>query len=76
MKKAAAENMVAGTAIYRHREWRGLRDTVYDFGKWAQLWVILIRWALSHPAQNVRAVLRYRWMFSYLTVPSFFDRSA
>ena len=74
MKKGAAENMEPGTGIYRHREWRGLRDTAYDFGQWAQLWTILIRWALAHPAQNVRAVLRYRWMFSYLAVPSFFDR--
>ena len=74
MKQGAASNMESGTAIYRHREWRGLRDTAYDFTKWAQLWVILIRWALAHPAQNVKAVLRYRWMFSYLCVPSFFDR--
>ena len=74
MKQGAASNMESGTAIYRRREWRGLRDTAYDFTKWAQLWVILIRWALAHPAQNVKAVLRYRWMFSYLCVPSFFDR--
>ena len=74
MKKGAAANLEPETAIYRHREWRGLRDTAYDFGKWAQLWAILIRWALAHPAQNVKAVLRYRWMFAYLAVPSFFDR--
>lgn len=76
MKQGAASNMESGTAIYRHREWRGLRDTAYDFTKWAQLWVILIRWALAHPAQNVKAVLRYRWMFSYLCVPSFLTGSA
>ena len=63
MRKGAAENMEPGTGIYLHREWRGLRDTAYDFGSWAKLWAVLIRWALSHPAQNVKAVLRYRWMF-------------
>ena len=56
------------------REWRGIRDTAYDYGKWMQLWGILIRWAVRHPVQNVRAVMRYRWMFTYLTVPAFFDR--
>ena len=74
MKKGAAQNMEPGTGIFRHREWRGMRDTVYDFGQWTVLWMILIRWALAHPAQNIRAVLRYRWMFPYLAVPAFFDR--
>ena len=31
MKQGAASNMESGTAIYRRREWRGLRDTAYDF---------------------------------------------
>ncbi len=72
--KGAADNMAPGTAIYRHREWRGLQDTAYDYAKWAELWAILIRWMLTHPAQNVRAIFRYRWMFTYLATPSFFDR--
>ena len=74
MKKGAADNLIKGTAIERHREWRGLRDTTYDYLQWCRLWGILIKWAASHPVQNVKAVFRYRWMFSYLTVPSFFDR--
>ena len=74
MKKGAADNIKAGTGIYRHREWRGFRDTVYDYAKWAQLWGILFSWALRNPVQNVKALFRYRWMFSYLTAPAFFDR--
>ena len=74
MKKGAAENLIKGTAIARHREWRGWRDTVYDYGQWCRLWGILIKWLFSHLIQNVKAIFRYRWMFSYLTVPSFFDR--
>ena len=62
------------TGIARHRQWRGLKDTLYDYGQWLKLWGILIKWALRHPVLNVRAVFRYRWMLSYLTVPSFFDR--
>lgn len=74
MKKGTADNMEKGTAIYRHREWRGLCDTAYDYVKWVELWGILIKWALGHPVQNARALFRYRWMFSYLTAPGFFDR--
>ena len=51
-KKGAAANMEPSTGIFRHREWRGLRDTAYDFGKWAQLWGILIAWALAHPRET------------------------
>ena len=74
MRRGAALNLRKGTAIARHREWRGWRDTIYDFGQWCRLWGILIRWMFSHLRQNLKAIFRYRWMFSYLTVPSFFDR--
>lgn len=75
-RKGAADDLEAGTAIYRHREWRGLKDTAYDYCKWAQLWAILIRWAMAHPVQNVRAILRYRWMYPYLGTPAFLTGSA
>lgn len=74
MKKGAAANLKSVTAISKHREWRGFKDTVYDYGQWCILWGTLIKWLFSHLIQNVRAIFRYRWMFSYLTVPSFFDR--
>ena len=72
--KGVADRYEEGTAIEKHREWKGLIDTAYDYAQWCRLWGILIKWAGSHPVQNVNAVWRYRWMFSYLTVPSFFDR--
>ena len=62
------------TAIMKHREWRGLQDTLVDYGYWLQLWGILLKWVLRHPITNVKAIFRYRWMLNYLTVPSFFDR--
>lgn len=62
------------TAIYKHREWRGLKDTWVDYCQWARLWGLLIRWLFAHPIQNIKAIFRYRWMYTYLTVPSFFDR--
>ena len=74
MKKGKADLLRKDTGILKHREWRGIRDTVYDYSQWCRLWGILIKWAASHPVQNVKAVMRYRWMFSYITVAAFFDR--
>ena len=74
MTRGVAENLQKGTAIYKHREWRGFKDTVYDYCQWCRLWGTLIKFVFSHLIQNVKAIFRYRWMFSYLTVPSFFDR--
>jgi len=62
------------TAILKHRQWRGLKDTWYDYTQWCKLWGILLKWAVSHPVQNVKAIFRYRWMYVYLTVPAFYDR--
>ena len=73
-QKGIADNYKPKTCIYKHREWRGLKDTLYDFGQWLKLWGILIGWVLSHPIQNVKALFRYRWMYTYLTVAAFFDR--
>lgn len=63
------------TGIYKHREWRGPVDTLYDYVKWLELWGILGKWLLKHPVTNVSALLRYRWMAAYLTTPSFFDHN-
>ena len=62
------------TGIYKHREWRGVEDTLYDYSKWLELWGILLKWALGHPVTNVKAIFRYRWMVTYLATPSFYDR--
>jgi len=74
MSKNSANRFKEGSGIAKHREWRGFKDTAYDFGQWCKLWGVLIKWACGHLRQNVKAIFRYRWMYSYLTVPSFFDR--
>jgi len=74
MAKGQGKLYLDKTAIWKHREWRGLEDTCYDFSQWCSLWGKLLVWAMSHPEQNVKAIFRYRWMFNYLTVPSFFAR--
>ena len=51
--KGAASNLADKTAIQKHREWRGGRDTAYDYLQRCRLWGILIKWAAAHPVQNV-----------------------
>lgn len=57
-----------------HREWKGFKDTLYDFGRWLKCYGF-IGWTLGgHPILLVRSMLRYRWMLSYLTAANMIDR--
>ncbi len=61
-----------GKKARRRREWRGVRDTMYDYAQWLRIWGVLLRFAAK--PNNVKAFFRYRWMLNYLVVPDFFDR--
>ena len=78
MKKKMPRNMgdtyMDKTGIRRHREWRGARDTLIDYGWWCVMWKDMAGMVLKAPAQVVKAIFRYRWMFTYLTLPAFIDR--
>ena len=62
------------TALLKHREWRGFKDTMYDYYRWLVNWKDIIKMALKAPVSTVKGIWRYRWMASYLTAPSFIDR--
>ena len=62
------------TAILKHREWRGLKDTMYDYYRWLVTWKDMIKMVLKAPISTVKGLWRYRWMASYLSAPSFVDR--
>ena len=62
------------TGVRKRREWRGLKDTLCDYGYWCIMWKDMIGLVLSAPVQVVKGLLRYRWMFTYLTYSSFLDR--
>lgn len=55
-----------------HREWRGFKDTWYDYTRWLFLWKTMIKFML-HP-QNLKGFFRYRWMVNYLATLDFLDR--
>lgn len=59
---------------FRAREWRGVRDTFYDFFRWLYLYGFMAAKLGCHPILMVKAMLRYRWMVSYLTASHMVDR--
>ena len=62
------------TGLYKHREWRGIKDTLVDYGWWCVMWKDMIKFVLQSPLQVVKGIFRYRWMLTYLTLPQFIDR--
>lgn len=62
------------TGILKHREWRGLRDTAYDYYRWLRTWGAIIVMALKAPVSTVKGIWNYRWMASYLSAPAWVDR--
>ena len=62
------------TGILKHREWRGLKDTMYDYYRWLITWKDMIVMVLKAPVSTVKGLWNYRWMCSYLTVPAWIDR--
>ena len=56
----------------RRREWRGLKDTWYDYVRWLGYWKTLITFIIK--PNNMKGFFRYRWMINYLALPDFMDR--
>ena len=59
--------------VRRRREWRGFRDTFYDYTRWCYLMFGVLGKFILNP-RNVKGFLRYRWMMSYLFVPHGMDK--
>lgn len=58
--------------VRKRREWRGLRDTLYDYSRWLHIMMILAKFIIK--PRNLKAMFRYRWMANYLAVPMMVDR--
>ncbi len=63
------------TGELRHREWRGIEDTAYDYYRWLHTWKSLVKFVGRAPVQTTKGILRYRWMATYLATPDFIDRA-
>ncbi len=62
------------TWLLKHREWRGFKDTAYDFWRWLINWKDMIKMVLKAPISTIKGLWRYRWMSTYLSTPAFVDR--
>ena len=65
-------NLYSGGKVRKRREWRGFRDTFYDYTRWLKIMAMLLKF-MSKPA-NIKGFFRYRWMLNYLAVPMMIDR--
>ena len=58
--------------VRRRREWRGVKDTLYDYTRWLYLVSVLGRFVAV--PRNVKGMFRYRWMANYLAVMHGMDK--
>lgn len=75
-KKIGADRLgdffVEGSKVRKRREWRGLKDTMYDYSRWLVIMLTLGKFIMK--PRNMKAMLRYRWMANYLAVPMMVDK--
>ena len=57
------------------REWRGVKDTAYDFYEWARLWGMLLMTFSRDLIPAMNSALWYRWMISYFCCHGFMDKN-
>ncbi len=58
--------------VRKRREWRGLKDTWYDYTRW--LWIMKTLALFLIKPRNIKGLFRYRWMVNYFAVPMMVDR--
>ena len=66
------------TGLYKHREWRGIRDTMYYFNNiWLYNYGMMVADIMKFggPVLFAKGLWRYRWLGqTYLPVLHWFDR--
>ena len=65
-------NFYTNGKVRKRREWRGVKDTLYDYTRWLHIMGILTKFIVK--PRNIKAFFRYRWMSNYLAVPMMVDR--
>lgn len=69
---------IGDTGLYKHREWRGVKDTAYYFQHvWLQNYALMVYDIMRYggPIVFAKGTWRYRWMGqTYLTVMHWYDR--
>ena len=63
------------TGIAKYREWRGLKDTWYDYCQWIKNLGIMMRFVAISPVRIMKGMMEYRWLGSYLGSLHWIDKS-
>ena len=58
--------------VRKRREWRGVKDTFYDYTRWLYLLGVIGKFIIK--PRNIKGFFRYRWMMNYLFVPHGMDK--
>ncbi len=64
-----------GSMATVRREWRGIKDTIYDFAEWARMWGMLLMTFSKDLIPALNSALYYRWMISYFCCHGFMDKN-
>ncbi len=64
-----------GSMATVRREWRGVKDTIYDFTEWAKMWGMLLMTFSKDLIPALNSALYYRWMISYFCCHGFMDKN-
>ncbi len=62
------------TGVAKYREWRGVKDTLYDYSQWLNNLLAMGAMVASSPVNIMKGFWEYRWMGSYLGTFMFIDR--
>ena len=62
------------TGVAKYREWRGVKDTMYDYTRWLINVMSMVKMVASAPIPIMKGFWEYRWMGSYLGTFLFIDR--
>ena len=73
-EKGSRDRFYDKTGIAKHREWRGLEDTWYDFTQWLVNLGIMGAFVAKSPLRIMRGMLEYRWLGSYLAALHWIDK--
>ena len=74
-KKGAASRFYDKSHVAKHREWRGLRDTGYDFLRWVMNLGAMAQFVTASPVRIMKGLLQYRWFGTYLASFNWVDEA-
>ncbi len=62
----------AGKKTSTRREWRGFKDTMYDFGCWLKNLLVMGKFIMK--PTTIKALFTYRWFGNYMAAFDYIDR--